>query len=547
MLMKYMLTIVLSVQLFLFTQYSIAQLSSSYDVANGELSIPCVDILINGQAAGEGGTRQTFSLSMSLADGRLSAANLAEITTSDSCSASFDSATGIYRDTVDVSGDSVELTLTYSGGVEFVPSSVFFQRDFITADLNAPPGVTTALPLPTEIDFDSAVLSLNDGSAVPDFVSLTDNEIRVSPTATDSGAYSLRIEWGDQVEFLNLTVENSSASIELTQLPDSLPQFSAISLYSDDSIFNTPISENAAIDPNSQTYIEGLNISEQFVIQVGQYSSTVFFAGVTTPLSDIALPCGEFWELGISEIINAPIPDWAVPSNDVDGSAEPPIGCGEESAQDNFMVILDIDNRCEYDLWQARREDNQWVASFATAFDMDGTGVHPNGLSSRGSGFAFLGGVIWPSELAAGEIKHPLSFSYEFPKSGGPVAPATDSDGVSTENFALPEGARLQLDPDFDLNTLDLTDHEHTIAKAMQEYGLILVDRGGGGPVGLYAVDPSSSVNNDYLDSWGDEDFIALDNLQIADLPFRVLLLPPQDENYRDSLSLADNRCISYQ
>jgi len=167
-------------------------------------------------------------------------------------------------------------------------------------------------------------------------------------------------------------------------------------------------------------------------------------------------------------------------------------------------------------------------------------------MSSRGSGFAFLGGVIWPSELAAGEINHPLSFSYEFPKAGGPVAPATDSDGVSTETFALPEGARIQLDPNFDLDSLSLTSYERTIARAMQEYGLILVDRGGAGPIGLYAIDPSSASSNDYTDSWGTADFITLDNLQIADLPFRVLELPPQDSDYRNSLSLADNRCATY-
>ena len=523
-----------------------AQLVSSFDVSTGVLSVPCVDILNNGQPAGDGGARQTFSLTMTLSDGRLNAADVAEIQTNETCTASFDSATGAYNDLVDVSGDIVELSLAYTGGVEFIPSAVFFQRNFISENLTAPSDVTTTLQLPVEIDGTLASISLTGGVPAPDFISLVDNELRVSPNMTDEGSYDLRIEWGDQVEGLVVLVTAGSSNIELTGIPDSVPPFSNLNLYSSNSIFNTPIDASAAVDPDSSTLIEGLNISAQFVVQVGQYSTTVFFAGSQTPLNDVTLPCGEFWELGINELANVPIPDWATPSDDVDGSSEPPIGCGEESAQDNFMVILDVENRCEYDFWQARQENGSWVASFGTAFDMDGTGIHPNGMSSRGSGFAFLGGVIWPSELAAGEINHPLSFSYEFPKAGGPVAPATDSDGVSTEAFALPEGARIQLDPDFDLDSLSLTSYERTIARAMQEYGLILVDRGGAGPVGLYAIDPSSASNNDYTDSWGTADFITLDNLQIADLPFRVLELPPQDADYREGLSLADNRCATY-
>ncbi|MCG8415436.1 MAG: hypothetical protein MI746_14560 [Pseudomonadales bacterium] len=525
-----------------------AEPGSSFDLASGVLTIPCVDILADGEPAGEGGSRQSFMLSMNLVDGRLIAGEATEISAEGACSASFDSVTGVYTDLVAVDSDSVELTLSYAGGVDFLPSTVFFQRDFITEDLTALTDKTTILQLSSEIDSSIADIKLTDGTDAPEFIALVDGELRVSPSGNDTGFYSLRIEWGDQVETIELTVSAASDSaIPLDSLPAEIPAFTALNLYANDSVFNTPLPAQVAIDPDSDALIEGLNISEQFVVQVGQFSATVFFADSSTPTQDVFLPCGEFWELGITEIAGVPIPEWATPSNDVDGGDSPPIGCGEESAQDNFLIILDVENRCEYDFWQAREENGAWVASFATAFDMDGTGIHPNGLSSRGSGLAFLGGVIWPSELLAGEINHPLAFSYEFPKAGGPVAPATDSDGVSTESFALPEGARIQLDPDFDLDSLSLTDYERTIARAMQDYGLILVDRGGEGPVGLYAVDPDSAENNSYRDSWGTEDFINLDNLPIADLPLRVLELPAQDSDYRDNLQLADNRCSTYQ
>ncbi len=525
-----------------------AEPNSSFNNDSGILTAPCVDILNNGSPAGDGGARQSFSLSMTLTEGRLVASDVVEISAEGECSAAFDSATGVYSDLVSLGDEQIELRLSYVGGVDFVPDAVFFRRNFITEDLSALTGKTTLLPIVSDIDTSSASLLLEDGSPAPDFIVLQDSELRVSPSAAHVGSYALRIQWGDQVEFVSLNVLAASDNIvSLDQLPDSLPAFSALNLYATDSVFNTPLPESVVVDPDSTALLEGLEISEQFVVQVGQFSTTVFFAGNSTPTQDISLPCGEFWELGISTLAGVPVPDWAVASDDVDGGDEPPIDCGEDSAQDNFMTILDLDNRCEYNLWQTRQENGQWVASFGTAFDMDGSGIHPNGLSSRGSGMSFLGGVIWPSELAAGEIKHPLSFSYEFTKAGGPVAPATDSDGVTTESFALPEGARIQLDPELDLSTLNLTDYELTIARAMQVYGLLLVDSGGAGPVGLYAVDPDSASTNDYANVWGEEDFVTLANLQIADLPFRVLELPAQNTDYRQDLQLADNRCASYQ
>lgn len=540
--------IALLISVFFSAGTSWAEPASSFDSTTGVLTIPCVDILNNGIPAGENGSRQSYSLTMSLAENGLLAADLNEISATGECTANFDTETGTYTDLITFGDDIVELSLSYSGGVQFTPTSVFFQRNFIVEDITAQAGQTTSISLDSNIDADLATLLLSDKSEIPDFISLVDGEIRVSPSQSDLGSYSIRIEWGDQVEAIELEVLASSSEIvTLDQLPSNLPAFPLLNLYSTDSVFNSPIAENPTIDPDSDHLVEGLVRSEQFVIQVGQFSATVFFAGENTALHDVELPCGEFWELGISELTSVPIPSWATPSNDIDGGDFPPVGCGEESAQDNFLIILDLENRCEYDFWQARQENGEWVASFGTGFDMDGAGVHPNGMSSRGSGFAFLGGVIWPSELASGEINHPLAFSYEFPKAGGPVAPATDSDGVSNESFALPEGSRIQLDPDFDLDDLTLTDYELTIAKAMQQYGLILVDRGGAGPVGFYAVDPSSSANNDYTDIWGNEDFITLDGLVIADIPLRVLELPAQNSNYRNDLQLADNRCTNYQ
>ncbi len=529
-------------------QSAMAERASSFDLATSTLTVPCVDIVTNGEPAGPGGTRQSFSLDMTLVGASLSVGNAVEISATGDCSARFETTTGTYTDLVTVGDDRVELELSYSGGVDFSPRSVFIQRDFTSDDITVYVGTTGSLALHEAIDIPAATLRLVGSDSLPSFIELSDRELRISPTSGDVGDHTIRVEWADQVDTITVHVRDSAQDlVTVMQRPDSLPSLSSLNLFSSESIFNTPLPSDPDIDPQSNLYLEGLIRSQQFVVQVGQFSATVFFADSNTPVTDVSLPCGEFWELGIAQIASVPVPDWSTPANDVDGGDEPPVGCGEESGQDNFLIVLDLENRCEYDFWQARMENDSWVASFATAFNMDGPGIHPNGLSSRGSGLAFLGGVIWPDELSSGQINHPLAFSYEFPKANGPVSPATDSDGISTEAFALPEGARIQLDPTLDLDTLGLNDYEKTIARAMQEYGLILVDRGGAGPVGLYAIDPDSVNVNPYEAIWGIDDFITLSNLDISSLPFRVLQLPAQQTNYRDNLRLASNQCVNYQ
>ncbi|MEQ8956192.1 MAG: hypothetical protein RL120_18840 [Gammaproteobacteria bacterium] len=525
-----------------------AERASSFDLATGRLTVPCVDILASGGPAGPGGTRQSFALDMTLNGAVLAVGNAVEISAVGECSARFETTTGIYTDLVTVGDDRVELALNYAGGVDFAPVSVFIRRDFTSDDLTVFAGTTRSISLHDSIDLVGATLRLSGTVDLPPFMELVDRELRVSPGSGDVGDYAVRVEWADQVDTITVHVRQSAQDLfTLMQRPDSLPSLASLNLFSAESIFNTRLPEEPGVDPQSELLMEGLVRSGQFTVQVGQFSATVFFVDDDTPRTNVSLPCGEFWELGITQISSVPVPGWATPANDVDGGDEPPVGCGEDSGQDNFLVILDLENRCEYDFWQARSENGNWVASFGTAFNMDGPGVHPEGLSSRGSGLAFLGGVIWPDEIASGQINHPLAFSYEFPKANGPVAPATDSDGISTEPFALPEGARIQLDPSLDLDSLNLTDFEKTIARAMQEYGLILVDRGGTGPVGFYAIDPDSVSANPYEAVWGTDDFIPLSNLDIASLPLRVLPLPEQKTDFREKLRLASNQCVNYQ
>jgi hypothetical protein len=67
--------------------------------------------------------------------------------------------------------------------------------------------------------------------------------------------------------------------------------------------------------------------------------------------------------------------------------------------------------------------------------------------------------------------------------------PAQRTDGRTDRDNALPEGAHLRLDPDLDLDALNLPAPMRAIARAAQKYGIYIRD--GGTNVALYGQDPT--------------------------------------------------------
>lgn len=330
--------------------------------------------------------------------------------------------------------------------------------------------------------------------------------------------------------------------------PTSLPSYGSLSLYSAGSPLNQPIPAGATLDPGSDRYVALLDTVVQaggMAIELRQYSTPVYFADAETPEVSVPLHCGQRWA-GVDSLVGVPIPDFAEPAHDVDGASNPIVDgeCGEEASQDDQMVVLDPITRCEYDFFQMRREDGRWAASWGNRISMDGPGIYEKGLSARGSGFTQLAGQIWPDELEAGHISHALIFSYPVPAAGGPVPPATESDGFSDREWALPEGARLRLDPALDLDGLGLAPYERTIARALQEYGMFLVDINDTG-VSLEAIDPRSVEGDPYAGLLPDADYPALPNIP-ADR-FQLLELPAQDPLFDERSELVASSCATFR
>jgi hypothetical protein len=87
-------------------------------------------------------------------------------------------------------------------------------------------------------------------------------------------------------------------------------------------------------------------------------------------------------------------------------------------------------------------------------------------------------------EIDAGRIDHALAFAYHAP-SPEFVYPASKSDGGNFGGVAgvdVPEGSRLQLNPaltDADFQAMGLNAPARVIARAMQQYGMYVIDNSG--------------------------------------------------------------------
>ena len=291
--------------------------------------------------------------------------------------------------------------------------------------------------------------------------------------------------------------------------PPALP----LPLYSPDSPWNQPIPPDAAVDPRSDEMIallveDARNGSSPPVLSVREWSVTVYVADENTPRTDVRLTAP--WSSAYGALLDVPIPEGALP----------------DPAGDSQIAILDLSTGYEYDFWQIRRgRAGEWAASWGNRIALESDGIYPTGMSARGSGFALLAGLIWPEEFAQGRIEHALLISLPHTATGGPVWPATESDGWSDDERAIPEGARLQLDPTLNLDEFEMRPYERIIAEALQRYGAFVGDSSGS--IELEAVNPISYPEDPYPEGWFDVRWALLPGIPWEHM--RVLELPPQN------------------
>ncbi len=271
--------------------------------------------------------------------------------------------------------------------------------------------------------------------------------------------------------------------------------------FSDQSFWNQPIPAEAEIDPRSAQWIEMLKqepTGEYFGINFRQYTIPVYEVDESTLMVRVKyhyltpvekrtwVTVAERNRFGHGPDFNpVPIPAGAVP----------------DSASDAHLAVVDWKRKLAWDMWGLRKlADGSWESNTGMVYRLDGDGVfdgfqlgYVDGESvhfhgpSRAAGVPAIAGLIMYDEVMAGEIRHKLSCATRYAAYKEFVYPASWTDGFV--EGGIPEGAVIQLDPNLDLSQFELTPEEQVIAKALQVYGMVVVDVAGGQPIyaeGLY-------------------------------------------------------------
>ena len=157
------------------------------------------------------------------------------------------------------------------------------------------------------------------------------------------------------------------------------------------------------------------------------------------------------------------------------------------AGSDGQIVIWDPATGTEYSFWQfSRAADGSYRATNGYRYHTTAgySGRFADGLAGRGSGNPYLAGLVRKWEMDKGSIDHALAFAYRAP-SPEFVYPASKSDGASFGGVAgvdVPEGSRLQLNPaltEADFDRYGLSREARVIARALQRYGMYVVDNSG--------------------------------------------------------------------
>lgn len=258
--------------------------------------------------------------------------------------------------------------------------------------------------------------------------------------------------------------------------------------FSDDSPWNMPIADDAAIDPESDAMIADFTQASQFeknllTVNIENFSIPLFYADAGTPTTTVTCDIGgEGFESsdGFDATAEIPIPEGAEP----------------DPSSDAHLLIIDRERNVEWGMWQAERNGDQWTCALGASADLSGDGLRPykpdnptwyTSHGARACGFPLSAGLIRTDEVEAGRIDHALVVAYPHIRPGFYTSPASTAQAAfeDTNPDGIPCGGRIQLDPDLDLDSLGLSETGRMVAEALQTYGAYVGDYSGA--TNLYA------------------------------------------------------------
>ena len=274
--------------------------------------------------------------------------------------------------------------------------------------------------------------------------------------------------------------------------------------FSRDSLWRTPVDSDAGVDPDSDELVAGL------VREVGEERHAMYGPGInstsySTPVYTVPV-----------DQARVPVKiDTSTPSNLQGAFSSVPIPPEAKPAggNDRHMVIWQPATDTYWEMWRAERRSDGWHASWGAAtreasknkgyFEQGSWPGAADYWGATSSKLTLAGGLMRTEELANGRIDHALALGLPGLRANTLAAPARRSDGRLPDTDSLPMGARLRIDPDLDLDTLDLPPAVRTMAEAAQRHGMVVHDTSGA--VAVYAEDPAQTGSNPYPELLGSD------------------------------------------
>ena len=247
--------------------------------------------------------------------------------------------------------------------------------------------------------------------------------------------------------------------------------------------WNTRLPAHVPLAANSAAIVHNLQLDEQanfgtWAINTDTYSTPIFYAGRYTPV--------QRWTF--SDCLN--MPQLGPVIADSFAAVPTPPDLIASQGTDESTTIYQPSTDTYWDFWRAEKDaSGHWSACWGGKIEhySKNPGIFANPLGATATGLPLGAFTIRISELQRGYIDHAINLVTVRTRAGCFSWPATRDDGNTPGSDIPCEGQRFRLDPSFDVNTL-YSPAARIIARAMQQYGLILTDKGGA--VVTYAEDP---------------------------------------------------------
>lgn len=153
-----------------------------------------------------------------------------------------------------------------------------------------------------------------------------------------------------------------------------------------------------------------------------------------------------------------------------------PDGAVPAQGNDRHMHVVDPSGRWANETWKMQGSNPAWTARYHVLVDLHSVGF---GAGTRASGASALGGLIRNWELDAGEIRHAIAIAITSSQlSKGFTWPANRTDANAGSNSGpVPMGTYAAIPSSVDIASLGLSAEGQAIGRAMQLYGVYVVDR----------------------------------------------------------------------